>query len=206
MEKLGNEGHDRGEIESAFALLKKSGDYDRVIDDVAKACGVRAPVHVVEEPHVDVRIARVFDKQSHVDTFRKKAAILTEEGTLPLNQQVPLAKELKKRAKECGRELTSAFIREEINAAVMGVKQQERTITREEKQRLEAESFQAKWTQKETNFLQALRMLLSAGLELRELSDKWPKNKAISIDSTKLLDAANRGRKELDKLITKLGG
>ncbi len=35
MEKLG-EGHDRQEIESALALLKQSGDYDRVVREIAK--------------------------------------------------------------------------------------------------------------------------------------------------------------------------
>jgi hypothetical protein len=202
MEKLG-EGHDRADIESALALLKQSGDYDRVIAAVAKDLGVVTPKPVVEEARVDVRIAREFPVQSQLDTFRKSVASLAKDGTLPVNQQLALAKSLREKAAGADREMTSAFIREELNAAVMGVKQQERKLNREERERLTNASFQAKWKQKEVNFMSAARMLASAALELQELNQQWPKNLAIPI-SGELRDAIKLAKKAIDKLAERM--
>jgi hypothetical protein len=200
--KLG-EGHDEHEVSSALGLLKQSGDYDRVIAKVAKDLGVKMPKPATDAPKVDVRIAQEFEVQSQLDTFRKSVAKLAEDGTLPVKNQVELAKQLKAKAAESGREMSSAFIREELNAAVMGVKQHERKLNREEQARLTNANFTAKWKQRETNFNQAVRMLASAAQGLTELEAEWPKNLAVPI-SRELREAVRLAKKTIDKLSERL--
>lgn len=202
MDKLGD-GHDKDEVVSALALLKQSGDYDRIIRAVATECGVTVPKPQVEEARIDVRIAREFPVQSQLDTFRKAVAKLAEDGTLPVENQVALAKRLQEKATESGREMTSAFIREELNAAVMGVKRKERKLSRDEEERLRDLGYIAKWQQRETNLMQAIRMLASASQALRELQDEFPKGLAVPI-SRELRESVRLAKKTIDKLSERL--
>jgi hypothetical protein len=99
--------------------------------------------------------------------------------------------------------MTSAFIREELNAAVMGLKRKERTLSREEQERLKTASYTAKWQQRETNLMQAIRMLASAAQALRELEDEFPKNLAVPI-SRELRESVRLAKKTIDKLSERL--
>ncbi len=202
MAKLG-EGHEEREVMGALALLKQSGDYDRVVRDVAQANGVALPKPAVTEARVDVRIAKEFPVQSQLDTFRKSVAKLAEDGTLPVKNQVALARQLREKAEESGREMTSAFIREELNSAVMGVRTQERKLDREERERLTNADFTAKWKQAETNFNSAVRMLAASALKLTELGEKWPAKLAVPI-SREMRENVALAKKTIDKLSERL--
>jgi ParB-like chromosome segregation protein Spo0J len=180
-----------GVIREQLANLKKSGDYARIISEVADRIEAEAQAEAkaakqqkdrdeAEDKAEEARKTkaqaakdkREFDFEgvskhltnSHqVKAFRKVALAKGVKLWLPVKQQAALAAELVKAAKELDEELSARFIQINMVALLGDAKAHERKLSKEEQKRIEAESVQRKFDALCENFRVGVNNMRTAG-------------------------------------------
>lgn len=163
----------------AEAELKKFDALRKTRDTAAKAADTASAKEITFDFE---GVAKHLDNANQIDVFRK---MVTGDGIkpyLPVNRQAQLAKHLVDLAKKNGdRELSGAFIRENLTTLVLGVKSAERKATREEQEELRRQDLVIRAKAYQADFARSCRTMAASGLKLQELMEKWPKGLALPI-------------------------
>lgn len=128
------------EREAAKAKEVKYAPAAQTRDSIAQMRA--APKHQIT---LNDKVARHFKSPHHVEVFKKLA---TAEKLLPVDQQERLAKSLVEMAKTTGEELTSTFIKEKFNDALIGAKFLQRIANATEREEAKAALERAGWEKK----------------------------------------------------------
>ena len=130
----------KAEREAAKAKEVKHAPAAQTRDSIAQMRA--APKHQIT---LNDKVARHFRSPHHVEVFKKLA---TGEKLLPVDQQERLAKSLVEMAKTTGEELTSTFIKEKFNDALIGAKFLQRIANATERDAAKAALERAGWEKK----------------------------------------------------------
>lgn len=130
----------KAEREAAKAKEVKHAPAAQARDSIAQMRA--APKHQIT---LNDKVARHFRSPHHVEVFKKLA---TGEKLLPVDQQERLAKSLVEMAKTTGEELTSTFIKEKFNDALIGAKFLQRIANATERDAAKAALERAGWEKK----------------------------------------------------------
>ena len=130
----------KAEREAAKAKEVKHAPAAQTRDSIIKLR--EQPQHEIT---LDERVAKHFKSPHHVEVFKKLA---TGEKLLPVDQQERLAKSLVEMAKTTGEELTSTFIKEKFNDALIGAKFLQRIANATERDAAKAALERAGWEKK----------------------------------------------------------
>jgi hypothetical protein len=145
-----------------LANLKASGDYARIIEEVASELGTSAPEQLTKEAaRVRVRNPRIFDTQGVqkiiklpelVETFRKITTSPAMKSALPIERQVDLAKALVDKAKNytkpdgtpAPKNVSARYLRDEAVGMMLQTKSIGRKIAADERAELERGNWEAR--------------------------------------------------------------
>lgn len=173
-----------------LGILKAEGAYDRIVSEViaqveedeAAATAAREAIAKLQaQPKHKVtfstKVAEHLKVPSHVETFRKLAE--KQGDFLPVAKQGALAKVLADKAEAKDRELTSSFIEEEFEAALIEPKFIQRIVSGNERAEMEAALKRSGWQNQMTvhmrNFSGSARSLLSVTQKMADLQGQRPK-------------------------------
>ncbi len=184
-----------GTIKEQLASLKASGDYARIVGEVRKEIeesGAEEAVIASAQRAAESasRTPRTFDftgaaehlrNDSQLRTFRD---VVTGEGVtpyLPVNRQAALARRLVNLAEENDQELSSRFIRENVTSMVLSTRQAERTLSREERRRIEERDIVNKAKGLMHEFSQQVNRVTGTGTKLSEVLKDWPSSIPLTV-------------------------
>jgi hypothetical protein len=148
-------------------------------------------------------VAKHFKNAHQIDVFRK---VVTGEGIAPylaVAKQAALAAQIALLAKQQKKELTGAFIKDQVIALVLDAKDEQRRLTKQEEERKRQLSVIQRMSDLQRDFLAALRTLSDKGSRIKTLIDEWPKGLAMPI-SNEFRAAFKDAKKIIDVLNSKL--
>ncbi len=180
--------------------MKKFEDLRKTRDAAAKAAEAANG-----KPRVfDLEGVSVILKNPHqLDVFRKQVTGPGIAPYLPVENQAGLAKQLVDLAAEQDRELSGAFIRENLATLVMQVKHTKRTLDKEESKQLLQQSLQRKMDSYQDDFSRNCRGMAASGNRIVELLKEWPKDLPFAI-STEFRNALKIAKTVIDILNEKI--
>jgi hypothetical protein len=188
------------EKEAAATTAAKAADIantEPVKDDEGKATGKRKE-RVATFDHAGV--AKHLKNAHQVASFRE---LVTGQGIapfLPVKNQGALAKQIVALAKSQDRELTAAFIRENVVALVLNVKSSDRQDKKEAEERLLKEDRERRFYGLQREFCRSCRGMVTFGLKMEKEIKDWPTGQPIPIlnEFRTVIEAA---KKAIDSLI-----
>jgi hypothetical protein len=200
-------------IVQQLGILKASGDYTRIIDQVKEEIERESKDAAAIELALAAAKAAdalkiTFDYQgvskylkvaSHIETFREA---VTSPGITPylkVSGQADLAAKIVALATDAKVELTSAFIRQWIDTMVHGPKVQSKRLTREEEEERLRENWDAKWRDLQTKFAKNVNTMLKKAMVMTKHAEERPKGVRLHTTS-EFRDSINTAR-EVIKLI-----
>jgi hypothetical protein len=128
-------------------------------------------------------VAQHFTNSSHIERFRKLVTGAALREMLPVNQQAALAASLVAEAKKRGVELTAAFIHEEVNNQLISVRDKERTLKDDDRQKLLRQDWEAKAKALQEHFSRQCRGMLSDAHQLSDHTKKRPRGVSFYVTS-----------------------
>lgn len=127
-------------------------------------------------------VARYLHTPNHIATFR---GLVIGDGIKPflsIEQQAPLAARLVERARENGEEVTSRFLRENVGAMVLAIRNQQRDMKKKEEAELQRRDWQRRNKALQQEFAQHVRALVRIAGLLVEHDDMRPRGVAVVIE------------------------
>lgn len=121
-------------------------------------------------------VAKHIKNPHQIDVFRKQVTGPGIAPYLPVANQASLAQSLVDKAKEDDRELTGAFIKENLITLVLGVKNDERKDKEEERERLRRHDLVERAKHHQRDFGRQCRGMAACVVKLNELWEEWPKD------------------------------
>lgn len=126
-------------------------------------------------------VARHMNNAHQIDVFRQ---VVTGQGVapyLPVANQAALAGHLTKLAADRGKEMTGAFIKENVVALILDPKRFERELDQEAKRKLVENDLSARVRQHQDEFASAFRSMATAAVKLNALHKQWPKDRPFPL-------------------------
>ena len=165
------------EQKEAEAKTKEHEEIRKTRDSVAKAVESSSGREVTYAKG----IGTILTTASHEAAFRETVTGPGIKPYLPMSQQPALARRLVELAKAQNRELTAAFIRENITGLVLGFKTTARRLSEEDKAALEAKDLTTRATNLQHDFARGVAMIQVSATKLDELYKKFPKGLAFPV-------------------------
>jgi hypothetical protein len=145
-----------------------------------------------EDPSFDHEgVAKVLTNPRHQKAFRERVTLPWVAEILPVDQQARLAERIVTEAAEDDRELTGAFIKENVTNLAVQHKEGERRQERREQQEAERKDPQVKAERIFDDFERGCRTMASAGVHMISLLRDWPKAKPFAFPRQLRHDAEN---------------
>lgn len=119
-------------------------------------------------------VAQHLKNPHQVDVFRTCVTGPALREALPVDNQEALAEQLVKTADEQGRELTGAFIRQEISGLVLGARSDARHADNLRKEHLRQQDAQFRAQEAIDGFVRSVGAVKAAGYRLTDILAKWP--------------------------------
>jgi hypothetical protein len=132
--------------------------------------------------------------------------LVTGDGVkpyLPVKNQAGLARRIVALAKDRDAELTGGFIRENIMGLVLGAKETERRWSREDRDKALAQDLILRAKQYQHDFARGCSLMISNGVKLKELLDRWPQGVTFPVTS-EFRSAVRDAKKQLDVLARRI--
>jgi VCBS repeat-containing protein len=208
---------DRNMITQHLANLKASGDYSRIIGEVA-AQVLRDPadVDVAKTAHQATEQAKehygtvAFDfagvaqylRNSHqIEVFRKLVTGKALKDALPIENQAPLAQHIVEVSKARNNaEVSGAFIRENVMSLVLSNQGTKRRLEREAQERLQEEDMRLRVHQYMHDFSRSFRLIAATGRKLERLAEEYPEAFVLLAEAGEFQRALRSAKQAIDLL------
>jgi ParB/Sulfiredoxin domain len=198
-------GDHRGEraVREAISALKQSGVYEEIVAEelskhpepvadkpAAKTTAIAKSERAASAPRLlDERTASVFENDYQFHTFRQAVTTPAGRKTIPVKEQLPLAKAIMESKPEGGgqrKRLTAGQIQRRVQHEIQTALKQQRDIDKEERERYLAEQRDAAIDDQLQHANGALRGMISAIARLIDLAEKYPNHPKLGGFSAKL--------------------
>lgn len=163
----------RREMDAEAQRLGIIKEQSRAASQTAKTASSKAAARPVTFDFEGV--AKHLKNTTQINAFRDVATGQGVAPYLPVSQQAALARDLVAKAREQGREVSGAYIRENTMALVLAARATVRQLDEEEKRRGQETDLRLRFQQYEDDFMRGMRGLNNAGLKMLETMQANPK-------------------------------